>query len=94
MPRDVRDHELLVAQFIEDFGRLFEGFQEDISSLNNEIVGLRTEAEHHHEDIKRLSKVVVDGNPASLVGTHVGRPPRYRIPDRHGHLHPVRRRNP
>jgi len=62
MPRDVRDHELLVAQFIEDFGRLFEGFQEDISSLNNEIVGLRTEAEHHHEDIKRLSKVVVDGN--------------------------------
>lgn len=62
MPRDDRDHELLVAQFIEDFGRLFEGFQEDISSLSQEIVRLRTEAEHHHEDIKHLSKVVVDGN--------------------------------
>ena len=62
MPRDDRDHELLVTQFIEDFGRLFEGFQEDISSLSQEIVRLRTEAEYHHEDIKHLSKVVVDGN--------------------------------
>ena len=38
MPRDNRDHEILVTQFIEDFGRLFEGFQEDISSLSQEIV--------------------------------------------------------
>jgi cell division septum initiation protein DivIVA len=62
MARDNRDHELLVSQFIEDFGRLFEGFQEDIGSLSQEIVRLRTEAEYHHDDIKHLSKVVVDGN--------------------------------
>lgn len=62
MARNDREHDLLVSQFIEDFGRLFEGFQEDIGSLGQEIVRLRTEAEYHHEDIKHLSKVVVDGN--------------------------------
>ena len=55
-------HEEIVLGFIEDFGRLFEGFQEDLNSLNQEVVRLRTEAQHHHDDIKQLSKVVVDGN--------------------------------
>lgn len=61
LPDDRRQEEIVLG-FIEDFGRLFEGFQEDLVSLKGEVVRLRTEAEHHHSDIKQLSKVVVDGN--------------------------------
>jgi hypothetical protein len=55
-------HEEIVLAFIEDFGLLMGGFGEDIGELNQAIMRLKTEAEHHHEIIKTLDRLVVDGN--------------------------------
>ena len=60
LPSD-RDQEI-VLRFIEDFGRLFEGFQEDLNSVSQEVIRLRSVAEHQSDHIKQLSKVVIDGN--------------------------------
>lgn len=55
-------HEEIVLAFIEDFGLLMGGFGEDIGELNQAIMRLKTEAENHHEIIKTLDRLVVDGN--------------------------------
>lgn len=63
MGRDAEDRYLdAIESFIEDFVDLMQGFSGDIDGLREEVIRLLTEAEHHHQAIDSLSKVVVDGN--------------------------------